>query len=294
MTNKSNTKAGTRKKRRGLKFFLTLLILLGAAGTVFWFGLISINLEEGEYGVIFTKLTGYEEKAVRNGDFVWRWEALIPTNLTLHVFTLETRSVTLKTSGTLPSGHYYTSLSGENIDFNWDIETRIRYRLDSDTLPGLLADGLLESGLESIYSEYEAQITKKMKQIMEEQAGGDTEATPTERIRSVEKELSADLADLDDRMEILEISILNWNFPDMALYAEIRRMALDLMQQRQEVIAVVEDAALKRQDVQDAKITLLNRYGEVLDRYPILLDLFSLEGNPGASLLPEEAQEPAQ
>ena len=110
MANKTETNPAKRKKHRGLRFFLTLLILLGACGTAFWFGLLSIDLEEGEYGVVYTKLKGYEDQAIKSGDFIWRWEALIPTNLTLHTFTLEPRVVALKSSGTLPSGDYYKAL----------------------------------------------------------------------------------------------------------------------------------------------------------------------------------------
>ena len=287
MATKSGSTGGTRRKRRGLRLFLTLLILLGAGGTAFWFGLLSVELDEGEYGVVFTKLNGYEDNPVSSGEFAWRWEALLPTNLTLHVFELETRTVPLTASGKMPSGMYYGTLVGEGVDFGWRVTARVRYRLNPKALPGLVAEGLAGSGLEGLYAEYEALVEKEMGRIMEEQGGGSPEASSMERLRAVERELSAGIAALDDRMEVLDVSVLDWTFPDMALYAEARRLALDLMERRRDVIAEVEDAALRRQDAQDEKIVLLDRYGEVLDRYPILLDLFSLEGNPGASLLPE-------
>ena len=287
MASKSTSKSTARKKRSGWKFFLSLVILLGAGGAAFWFGLLSVDLEEGQYGVVYTKLSGYEDAPVRNGEFTWRWQALLPTNLTLHVFDLETRSVELKASGTLPSGTYFSAIAGENADFSWSVAARVRYRLDPAVLPSLVADGLVGSGLDGFYADYEALATKEMGRIMGEQAGGSSSMTPMARLRAVEEALSSSMNSLDSRMEVLEVSVLDWGFPDMELYAEVRRLALNLMNQRQAVIADLEDAALKRDDVQDAKISLLNRYGEVLDRYPVLLDLFSLEGNPGASLLPE-------
>jgi len=152
----------TRKKRRGLKAFLSILIILGAAGTAFWFGWIQIQLGEGEYGVIYTKNGGYDSEPVKNGEFVWRWEGLIPTFMELHIFSLETRSVELSGSGSLPSGDFYAAILGDSVDFDWSIDSRLTYRMSPEALPVLLQEGRLGTELESFYTEYEALTAQRM------------------------------------------------------------------------------------------------------------------------------------
>jgi len=58
------------------------------------------------------------------------------------------------------------------------------------------------------------------------------------------------------------------------------------MASRKEVITDVETRAIRRDDEQNDRLDLLRQYGEVFEKYPILLELFALEGNPGRALLP--------
>jgi hypothetical protein len=73
-------------------FLITLIILVVLAGAAFYFGWLQILLPAENYAVIFTKTGGYDETVVRPGEFSWRWQRLIPTNMTVYTFDLHPRS----------------------------------------------------------------------------------------------------------------------------------------------------------------------------------------------------------
>jgi len=84
------------------KLFVSLIILIIVGGVGFYFGWIQIQLPANTFGVIFTKTNGYEASVVRPGTFEWRWQRLLPTNLTLYTYTLAPQSTNVTVAGTLP------------------------------------------------------------------------------------------------------------------------------------------------------------------------------------------------
>jgi hypothetical protein len=269
-----------------LRFLITLLILIGAAGSVFWFGWVQYSLGEGDYGVIYTKSNGYEPEVLKNGEFAWRWQGLLPTNLTLHVFNLEPRTLSLNRAGELPSGKLYAAMAGDNVSFNWEIDAKVVYRMNPDSLPTLVANGLVSSELDSFYSDFESKLDSELVRLIAVEIDSDTDVAIGERLRSLEKALTDKASSIDSRVIIVEASVLDWTYPDLALYVESRRLVLDFMSKKQAVMAEVEDSSVRRQDVQGNRLDLLEEYGRVLNEYPVLLELFALEGSPGTSLLP--------
>ncbi len=285
---KTEVKKKTRKNHKAVNFFLSLIIILAAAGAVFWFGWVQFSLGEGDYAVIYTKTNGYESKPLKNGEFAWRWQALLPTNLSLHIFNLETRTYTLDKSGKLPSGDFYASMTGEDINFDWNIKMKILYHLNPDTLSSLVSDGLLSAGLDSYYSDFEARLNSELINLVSTEVETNPDKTIGDRIDRLEDAIKTRSGKLDKNIIVVDAAINNWTYPDPVLYAEARRLVIELMNKRQSVLSEVEDGAVRREDARGARLSLLEEYGRILQEYPILLDLFSLEGHPGASLLPPE------
>ena len=285
---KTEIQKKNRKKHKAVNFFLSLIIILAAAGAVFWFGWVQFNLGEGDYAVIYTKTNGYESKPLKNGEFAWRWQALLPTNLSLHIFNLETRTYTIDKSGKFPSGDFYASMTGEDINFDWNIKMKILYHLNPDTLSSLVSDGLLSAGLDSYYSDFEARLNSELINLVSTEVETNPDKTIGDRIDRLEDAIKTRSGKLDKNIIVVDAAINNWTYPDPVLYAEARRLVIDLMNKRQSVLSEVEDGAVRREDARGARLSLLEEYGRILQEYPILLDLFSLEGHPGASLLPPE------
>ena len=277
---KHNTKSTPpRKKRRGLRSFLTLLILSAAGAAVFRFGWVGFDLEAGEYGVIFTKFSGWENKAVAAGDFEWRFQALFPTNLTLEVYSPIPRRSVVEARGSLPSGSFYGELISSDMRFEWSIEAEIAYRINPAKLPVLASSGVKASNLDNRYAEYESRLQGAAGRMLE--AG-----FPGRDIGKLEHDLQEAAAALDEYIEVIDVTVLDWRYPDLELYEEVRGAARELLQARKALLAEMDEAAIRRDDVQSARINLLERYGKVLSAHPVLLDLFALEGNPGSGFLP--------
>jgi len=263
-------------------FFVTLLILLIVGGVVFYFGWMQLRLQESEYAVIYRKSHGYEAELVRSEDFDWRWEALIPNYLTLHKFNLKPQSVDIRQNGVLPSDEIYKEIAGDDIDFSWEIEARINYRINPDILLSLVESGF--DNLDSFYEDYETKLNSAVLDIMNqamasnsnEAAAGDKEWF-SESIRN---------SSIDERVDIVEATLIRWKYPDMALYAEARRLILETMQARQAVISEVENLSARFESTQESRLKMLRGYGQLLDEYPILIEFFELEGVPIESILP--------
>jgi hypothetical protein len=279
--------AGTKRKRRGGGVVFTLIILILAAGAVFYFGLVSFQLEEGEYAVLFTKTHGYEPEPLESGAFTWRWQALLPTNMTLHTFSLETRTVPIRRSGNLMSAELYGSLIPEEPDFSWNIDLDIVYRLLPEALPELVADGLLADGLEDWYTRFESRIVAETDEIMQQIVSVDD---PEDLMNPVAlgEHVREILAESREESEIISVGIRRVSIPDMALYAQARVLYFQLMEAREQAIAVAETEAIAKADEAESRLRVLENYGRILTEYPVLIDFFSLEGNPGAPLLPQE------
>lgn len=275
-----------RKKRKGSGFLASFIIIVIAAGVGFWFGWVQFELDEGDYGVVYTKTNGYETEVLTNGEFEWRWQGLLPTNLTLNVFQLETRTVDIKRNGMLPSGDLYAAVAGDGVNFNWDIDGKIVYRMNPDSLPAMVADGMASSELDIFYSDFESKLNSELVRLIADEIDKDVDVPVGDRLNQFEDDMKTKAAAIDNRIEIVEASILEWTYPDMALYTESRRLYLDFMSKRQAVLTEVGDTAARREDIQGNRLDLLEEYGRVLNEYPVLLDLFALDGHPGTNLLP--------
>ena len=272
-----------RKRRRGYRSFFTILILLITGGVIFYFGWVQFKLDAGEYGVIYTKTHGWEEKPIVNGEFAWRWQGLIPTNLKVQVFKPELRSVSLKKTGILPSGKMYASILGGDEDFEWALDTKINYLLIPDTLPALLANDMFNSNLDALYTDYESKLEGIVSDFMGKM---DTFSS----LSQLEENLMNDLSSQSDSFTVKSVVVTDVKYPDMELYTSAKQMAETYIRNREKILVEIEEIRMRKTDDEEARINLLARIGKVLTENPILLELFNLEGQPGTSLLPSMAE----
>jgi hypothetical protein len=278
-------KAKNQKKRAAGRFFLNLLIIVITAGAVFWFGWVQFKIEENEVAVIYSKTGGYESEVLKSGEFAWRWEALLPTNLTLHTVKLENQKARISLQGKLPSGDQYAKIAGEGISFSWRLSADIDYRLNTEKVPEMIASGLLTTDPGAVYAEFESGVKNHLLNLISEELSSGSGAAVKGRLPVLEDKIRSE-AGTDPRFTVAAVNITELEYPDPVLYDHARRLTAELMASRNEVITDVETRAIRRDDEQNDRLDLLRQYGEVLNEYPVLLELFALEGNPGRSLLP--------
>lgn len=266
------------------RLLVVLVLLIVVGGVCFYFGWLQIRLDEDSYGVVFTKTRGWEETVLLPGSFEWRAERLLPTNLSLHVFPLETQVFQTTLRGSLPAATTYAALLETSGAFSFAVTVGVSYQIDPERLPQLAKDdGLRAEGLSAYYSQVEAEI----QQVVSESVTGTLVSTlpPLSASGAIRENLEEVLGRRFDALRILSVSVTRLDLPDLDLYEETKSRYTEVLDARTEALKA---AALDQANVQaelDAGLERLERYGEILERYPILLDYFTLsQDNPGGPL----------
>ena len=126
-----------------MRALISILLLLGAAGAIFVAGWIQILLPPATYGVLFSKTGGYDSRVMQPGVFVWRWERLIPSNVTLFLFEVQPHSIATPISGELPSAAAVAGMlpgAAGAADFRYQATVSVTFAVRPDALPVLVSD----------------------------------------------------------------------------------------------------------------------------------------------------------
>jgi hypothetical protein len=275
-----------------------LLLLIVAGGVVFYFGWIQIQIPPDGYGVIFTRTHGWEPEVVRPGTFVWRWQRLIPTNLTLYVFEPGIHRTPIRLEGSLPSGTTINTILEDPGDFDYDIRMTVQTRVMPQSLPELARDRELRpEDLDAFYDDTDAWLSEILTQTVLSIVESDPERFRMDTAYTTLSDAAREaLAGNVDYLETVAVAIDRLDLPDMQLYLTARRLAESVLEARAESLRNAARELARSEADSDRELALLERYGEILDRYPVLLDYFrvgqEIEGDPLniESIIPQSAQ----
>lgn len=271
------------------KFLITLFILLLLAASIFFFGWVQFRIEPGERAILFSKSSGLEDKVHYPGDFLWRWQALIPSNLKVYRFPALAQTLRADFSSQLPSSAAYT----EGLDlpanaFRLEFHLELLYRLSDEALLRTLSDFLLlDQDQEAGFQELHEEIQLKLDSLLQEYGQSFMRAS----LNSPMDQAILPLPNFDEflglagkRFPDIEIkggSLSDIRVPDLALYHLLRNRHLTILDAR---TAAEADAAARLASTAASdgmKIRILNQYGEVLNQNPSLLDYFRLQAETG-------------
>jgi len=264
-----------------VKLFLFFILLILIGGAAFYFGWIQFQLEEHSYGVVFSKTSGYEQEVVRPGEFNWRWEALIPTNLTLHEIEVLPQTIDIEKSGSLPSGSVYSAAVEGTTDFEYSLVLSLAYSLQPEQLPQLVKeDALTADSLDDYYQKAEQRINSLIGSYVENRISSNqdvsiddfkTSAFETALIEELRKEFS--------HFEVHSVNLTRIKVPDIDLYQAARTYYLNMLETRRET----ETATLRQEREwivsQESKLEVLKKYGELCTDYPGLIQYLALQEN---------------
>jgi transcriptional regulator with XRE-family HTH domain len=260
------------------KFFIFLILLILICGTVFYFGWIQFKLDENTYGVIFTKTNGYDDDVVIPGKFIWRWEALIPTNLTLHTFEITPQTKQLSKIGSLPSGDIYGSVLEEKTDFSFKLNMQIDYRIKPELLPVLVEEeGLTQEDLAGYYSRIEQELSNSVSVAVAAKISAfDSSDYGQFMLEPFRKELTEVLQEQNEAISITNVSILELVLPDIQLYRSARSYYLSLIETRRQTETAVLENERTWVVSEESKLEVLKKYGELFTEYPGLIQFLAL------------------
>jgi hypothetical protein len=273
------------------KFVISLVILIIAGGVAFYFGWVQLHLPPNTYGVVFTKTGGWDAEPMEPGEFHWRWERLLPTNFTLHVFPASPHRTTVRSTGSLPSADVYAGFLDESPDFSYEIEVSLAYRVRPDELPRLAREEDLQpAALEDWYAQYDRRIADRARSLVRDLYAEAQEDSPGRvQLESLEAELLDALSEDFSQLQFVSAVPTTLSVPDFDLYEAARSLYFETVEARRQAISEEAFAAEERRITEESRLETLRRYGEVLAEYPVLLDYFSLSAEQGIDPLELDA-----
>jgi hypothetical protein len=268
------------------KLLINVAVLLTAGAAVFFLGWAQFGVAPGAWGVLRSKTHGIDKQVIREGRFRWVWYKLIPTNVSTSVFTINGMTIPMEISGTLPSGDVYSAVAGLKTDFSYHLSVTLTCRLRGEALPALAErENLL--GQEDL-DRYTARLTTEIEnhaRILLWAYGENERALKESQTTGTIRALETDLQRAFPDMENFSCTLKTLRFPDFILYEEIRRLYRDYVAAQRDNLQG-ETAALAVEAIRERRrLDELANYGELLTKYPLLLQYLALErGIPPAGV----------
>ncbi|AEF85355.1 conserved hypothetical protein [Treponema primitia ZAS-2] len=254
--------------------FFLLLILAGAA---FFFGWAQLPVAPGSYGVLRSKTHGVDAAPIREGEFRWIWYKLIPTNAVTLVFKPAPVTRELALTGSLPQGETYAAAAGLGADFSYEISGTLSFTIKAASLPSLVQErGLTDQESLEVYEKelgrnIEAFAMQRLEAYSAEENAleGILKSPAASRL---EGEILREFPDIEN----LSCVITRARLPDLALYSMARSVYKEYLNSQQELLKTEIAGQAERNINSLFRFDELEKYGELLTRYPVLLQYLAM------------------
>jgi hypothetical protein len=260
------------------KFFFTFFILLALGGTVFLLGWAQFKVPPGAYGVINSKTHGIDPLPVRSGEFRWLWYKLIPTNVEIAVFQIEPVKFDINFNNTLPSGDSYAAFAGLGANFSWELRAEVSFSMDPDILiPVVSQYNLKDQSAMDAYLRDTAQSIENL--ILRTFSSAETDSSRLENVLAGGRdvELEREIAHLHPEIRGFSLTVQSAKFPDFILYRAVRLLYEDYLKKQREAVTAGFGRRAENYISLQLHFEELERYGELLTKFPVLLEYLSLE-----------------
>ncbi|MDR0451521.1 MAG: hypothetical protein LBH15_00590 [Treponema sp.] len=263
------------RKSSSVSAIFVIIVLLALGGAVFFLGWIHLPVPPGSYGVMRTKTHGVYPELIQDGRFRWVWYKLIPTNAAVTVYSPSRIERPFSISGTLPSADVYRGFASLTTDFSYSLDGSFAFRVRTESLPALTeSQGLAgQDDLEKLEASLAAQISTFISRRINEYRKEPETLLGDGLPELLKQEISAAYPDAS----VLDVTVDTVRLPDFALYTSLRLLYQDyLANQRQLLTEDIREAAARNVNTR-LKLDELAKYGELLTRYPILLEYLGIE-----------------
>lgn len=282
---KKRTKIGKRIKRTFI-----LLLIIAAAGAVFYFGFYQFQLPADNYGVIFTKYTGdsWNHDVIKPGSLRIEWQGLIPMNMKIERFKLTPVKNSLSIEGKLPSSEIYSIYLEGSPDFSYSYNFDLSYTVKPDSLAELAAEDFLrEENFTEWLSDTETSMTADAVNFIRRKAEDyDYMNKISYNYRLMEGDLIDSLSETYGYIEFISFTPVEINFPDLSLYAEGRRQYFEVERFQSNIEQAAMEKTSNRLVEESAKLEVLEKYGELFAKYPALIDYYAIFQSDGKEMIP--------
>lgn len=257
------------------RFFSNILVLLIFSAAVFFIGWIQFSVKPGSCAIMTSKTGGLYEKPVVSGVFTWRWERLLPTNVSLAFFDLSARTYVQTVSGELPSAQLYSSrLPEKNADFSYSVQVSVSLCASPEKIHSLAAENKIASDSD-LASFYEAKSKVAATRIAEFLISRPQPSyvSPAALTQQELAEIAAGSPGEFSGITLSSVQILDAKIPDIRLYSQCREnysAYLSLLRAKMEQKAEHQAEMIAEQDRVMAQ---LEKLGSMMQKYPQIEEL---------------------
>ena len=234
------------------------------------------------YGVIRSKTHGIDPYLVKPGEFRWVWYRLIPANAETVVFRINPVNRTFSVKGTLPSGDIYARFASIEDNFSWEIDAGFSFSIRPEALVSLVAVNNISQQEELAW--YEDDIAKQIEAFIlrgmnsEDEFAGYIEAL----LKNGESpELVQKIQENFPLITNFSIRVKSALVPDVSLYKQTKDLYDTFIAIQKEMLSGNLEDKARSQTESYFRFEELERYGNLLSKYPILLEYLMLEKGGG-------------
>ena len=216
---------------------------------------------------------------MRSGEFRWVWYKLIHTNVHIAVFNPEHKKFPIDFQSSLPSGDTYTSFAGiTNVDFSWNLQGEFVFGINPEMLVTLTEHYNL-SGQEDLDRYLQNMSMDIELLIMRTLSSAETDSERLEQIMSgypdaeMEQEISSRFPEIHD----FSLIIHSAKYPNFLLYRQLRTLYEEFLASQRDFVSASFGMLAENQIQTQLRFSELERYGDLLTRFPVLLEFMRME-----------------
>ena len=256
-----------------MKAAITILLAISVAIVSFFFGWVELALPAGTHGIAFTKSGGWDKSPIVPGGVTWRWERLIPTNMTLYKFDLTPHVIARDFSGMLRSAdHYASEIDVDPSHFSYDLRLICQLRLRAEHLPQLVAESDLRPDKLSAW--YQQAAKSAVDAAIDALLSGEVStefAFPKSLREQVRRWITVNHPEID----VVELNLIPHSIPDPDLYLQAKEAFASRIDSHQHARLAILDEITQAHEQAILRLDLLQMLGVVLDDFPQLVELLS-------------------
>ncbi len=264
------------------RFFGNIIVLLIFALVVFFVGWVQFSVKPGTCSIMKSKTSGLYSSAIVPGVFTWRWERLLPTNVTLENFDLSVYKSTQTVSGELPSAELYAShffdsissgLKSKEIDFSYSVTVTVSMALSPEGILDLVRENTISKS-EDLEGFYESKARLIASLVTDYLVSTSSLVNPSSFDRNEILSIVSKKQSEFENIEISEIEIETSQIPDIELYKKAKEGYESYIELLSSKMLQKADEQAELFSEQDRTIVQLEKLGVLMQKYPKLEELF--------------------
>lgn len=253
---------------KGRKFFGLFIFIILCGAVVFSVGWLQLWTEKGNNCTIMTsKTSGIYEEPIINGNFNWRWEHLIPSNVVFESFSINRETYSKSYTEKLDGADFYGSLT--STDFSYSVDLSLNMIAEPDEILKLCENKVIKN---------DSDLTEYCKGIADGFGHKLLDELKSNSFENTDMCISKVLREYAHGIKITSVKINEYKFPDMTLYSKAKEMTdqyYELLNKKLDELAEANAAKIVQQK---ESLSKLEELGQIVEKHPVLTDILK-EGN---------------